>query len=153
MIAPETVKRFKPPKQVRMIAEMTIGCGRDHEAIAEACNMTPEEYTEVMRKPMHMAWVANYLHNSIEQMLGICDMAIFEKASKGNVAAYNALMNRYGQLTSRSVSLHAEIPTHMDLENLTDKQLEAQIVEWNRKAQAGQKVIDVETEEKEVEGE
>lgn len=145
-ITDEDLRLYTPPEQLLRLARFLIQSHGDHALTAESMGWDEDTYAKFLSEdPLRLAWLSQYCHRQVEHMLGLADLAMFRKAAEGDPTAYKALMDRYGKMIARSMSvqmkgtLPAAGASRAELEKFSPKQLEALVSEKMRRLGLHQK--------------
>jgi hypothetical protein len=119
----DLLETYKPPAVLKHIVEEMMSGVTDERTIAANIGMAWVDYQVLMKSPFNRGWVSGVLSKQIPHMIGIADVAIWKRACEGNVPAYKAITERFGKMAP-SKQVHAHISANMQLEQLSDEQLE-----------------------------
>jgi hypothetical protein len=116
------VQTYLPSQEDLKIAEAMLAGQVTREEIASATGLEKEAVTTALKNPTACAWISRRVHENIAHRLGMVDAAMMRRAMAGDVAAARLILDRYSQLTSKSMHLNISASTQ-DLERMADEDL------------------------------
>lgn len=111
--------------------------------IAEHVGCHPSTVSAALRDPVACAFVHRHIEKLVQRRLGAVVAALFNRAVGGNVSAAKLVLERFGALVQRSVSVNVSA----DLADLTDDELDTMIAGRSGELSEQPTVIDVEASE------
>ena len=133
-ILPSILDKYDPPPRVWELTELMLALGEtDPDRLCEILVMDEREYVKIMRSPRNVAWISAVFRQHIPYMLGRLDHIMYEKAKRGSVAAYKAVLDRYNESgVKRSMVAHIHQTQGMDVRRMSDDALEATVRQKSR---------------------
>lgn len=135
---PRVIKNYEVPDEcvtvVRALIDSAWG-NQDYLEYLQDYGIKEKQYHEIMAVPEQAMWVCAAVSSQLRCFFGRLDLAMFYRAIDGNVPAYRALMERYGQSEHVQKVARFDVAQHtqgMNLDEMTPDQLTARFHELQR---------------------
>ena len=133
-VLPKILEHYDPPSLLTEICEYMLSRGEnDPGRVCEMVGISVDDYILLMRNPRNIAWMSQVFVQHIPYLIGRLDMVMYDKAMRGSVAAYKAVIDRFnfgGVKRSVNVSINA---SGSEVAKLTDVQLDKMVEHEARK--------------------
>ena len=147
-VTPDDVARYTPGEEDLKILKSLIlqGATTDLAKISAHSGVEECAVEDFFSTPVRAAWCASVLRVMSQNLLGLADFAMLQKAMNGDVPAYKALSQRFGHMVNR-VQVASFSASLGDMRDYSDDDLSKLVDENMRKLgmrkEDEEKVIDV----------